>query len=121
MSTRRKITGDTGEKIAADFLAGNGYKILEKNFRCRYGEIDIIATKADRIVFFEVRTKKSLAYGMPEESITRAKQNKLIVTAQTYLKRYGDSMPDWRIDVIAIVMNSDDSIKSINLIEGAIV
>ncbi len=120
MSTSRKRTGDAGEKAAARFLIDRGYDVVGTNFRCRYGEIDIVARHGDCMVFIEVRTKKSLEFGAPEESITRSKMDKLILTAQTYMQQHEDAPSDWRIDVIAIVMARDDTVRSIELIVGAV-
>ena len=120
VSTARKRTGDAGEKAAAKFLTDRGYDVVDTNFRCRYGEIDIVAHYRDCLVFVEVRTKKSLTFGAPEESITHAKKEKLILTAQTYMQQHKDVPPNWRIDVIAIVMAGDDTVRSIKLIEGAV-
>ncbi|MBT3363034.1 MAG: YraN family protein [Chloroflexi bacterium] len=74
MTSERRRTGDLGESIATDFLSKAGYKILARNFSCRYGEIDIIAENKDCTVFVEVRTKKSYRFGTPGESITQAKK-----------------------------------------------
>jgi len=118
MSTSRKRTGDAGEKIAAEFLINHGYAIIGTNFRCQYGEVDIIAEHANCLVFVEVRTKKSLAFGTPEESITPAKKEKLILTAQTYMQEHNDLPSDWRIDVVAVELNKNNSVKRIDLIEN---
>ena len=121
MSTSRKRTGDVGEKIAAKYLADHGYTILDTNYRCQYGEVDIIAEHKDCLVFVEVRTKKSLTYGTPEESITQSKKEKLILTAQTYIQEHDDIPDNWRIDVVAIEMNKDNSVKRIELVENVTV
>lgn len=120
MSTDRKRTGDAGEKIAAEFLINHGYTILDTNFRCQYGEVDIVAEHENCLVFVEVRTKKSLAFGTPEESITQPKKEKLILTAQTYVQEHDDTPSDWRIDVVAIELNKDNSVSRIEQIESAI-
>jgi putative endonuclease len=73
-----------GGKIASDFLTRRGYHILETNYRCPYGEVDIIARHQDYLVFIKVRTKRSLKFGSPEESITPAKREKMIATAWHY-------------------------------------
>ena len=70
---KRRDTGILGEKLAQDFLKKRGYRIIDTNYRCAEGEIDIIAKHRDYLVFVEVRTKKSLEFGSPEESITRTK------------------------------------------------
>jgi len=121
MSTSRKRTGDIGENIAAEFLIDHGYTIIETNFHCQYGEVDIVAEQDDCLIFVEVRTKKSLAFGTPEESITQAKKEKLILTAQTYLQENEDVPSNWRIDVVAVELNKNNSVKRIDLIENVTV
>ena len=82
---KRRETGILGEKMAADFLARNGYRILENNYRCPGGEVDIIALHGETLVFVEVRTKRSLSFGSPEESITPVKQARLRAVADPQL------------------------------------
>ena len=73
--------GRTGERLAAEELIRAGYRILECNFYCRYGEIDLVAEHGHDLVFVEVKTRRGNAYGLPEESVTVRKQRKLIQTA----------------------------------------
>jgi putative endonuclease len=117
---KRRETGALGEKIACDFLGKNGYDIVETNYHCPEGEIDIITKQADTLVFVEVRTKKSRLFGSPEESITQVKKEKL----QTLAKRYGqehENLPaTWRIDVVAIQMDDSGRVSRIELIENAV-
>lgn len=117
---KRKELGDTGEKLARDFLKKKGYKIRETNFRCREGEIDIIAQKKDCLVFVEVRTKTTTDYGSPEESVTFAKKEKLIASALTYLSSHKNLPESWRIDFIAVELDNKGKAKRIELIENAI-
>jgi putative endonuclease len=112
--------GDIGEKIASNFLCINGYKIIEKNYRCRDGEIDIVARQRDTIVFIEVKTRKNLLYGTPEEAITPSKMMKLKAVAEQYEQTHENLPPDWRIDVVAIEINGAGKISRIELIENAI-
>ena len=72
---KRKTTGMIGEKIAADFLTKQGYEIIETDYRCKEGEVDIIAKDGDSLVFVEVRTKSSRAFGSPAESVTARKKS----------------------------------------------
>ena len=72
---KRKTTGMIGEKIAADFLTKQRYEIIETNYRCKEGEVDIIAKDGDSLVFVEVRTKSSRAFGSPAESVTARKKS----------------------------------------------
>ncbi len=117
---KRKQLGDTGEKLARDFLKKNGYRIRETNFRCREGEIDIIARKKDYLIFVEVRTKTSAGFGSPEESVTSAKKEKLIASALTYLNSH-QNLPDlWRIDFVAVELDQKGKATRIELIENAI-
>jgi putative endonuclease len=117
---KRKELGDTGEKLAKDFLKKKGYKIRETNFRCREGEIDIIARKKDCLIFVEVRTKSSTGYGSPEESVTFAKKEKLIASALTYLNTHKDLPESWRIDFVAVELDQNGKASRIELIENAI-
>jgi len=117
---RRRELGAVGEKLAKDFLKKKGYKVRETNFRCREGEIDIIAQKKDCLVFVEVRTKSSTGYGSPEESVTFTKKEKLIASALTYLSSHKDMPKSWRIDFVAIELDENGKTSRIELIENAI-
>jgi putative endonuclease len=102
---RRKIvTGKTGEGIASGFLTQNGYQILDVNYRCPIGEIDIVARERDELVFVEVKTRKSSAMGYPEQAVGTAKQKKMSQLALWYLrdKKVGDAPV--RFDVVAILL-----------------
>ena len=81
---KRRDTGILGEKLAKDFLERRSYRIVETNYRCPEGEIDIVAKHKDYLVFIEVRTKKSLEFGSPEESITPAKKARMKATTAYY-------------------------------------
>lgn len=117
---KRRDTGLLGEKIASDFLARRGYRILKTNYRCPHGEIDIIARHQDFLVFIEVRTRRSLKFGSPEESITPAKKERLIATAWHYQQSLDSPLPLWRIDTVVIELNRKGSLSRIELIENAI-
>jgi putative endonuclease len=116
----RQEVGKLGEKIAQKFLKRGGYRIRETNFHCREGEIDIVAQQRDWLVFIEVRTKSSLDFGTPEESITQAKKEKLIASALTYVDTHQNLPSLWRIDVVAIEVDDKGKAKRIELIENAI-
>jgi putative endonuclease len=117
---KRRETGALGEKIACDFLGKNGYNILETNYRCPEGEIDIIARQAETLVFIEVRTKKSRLFGSPEESITKVKKERLKTLAERYGQEHADLPAVWRIDVVAIQMENSGRVSRIELIENAV-
>ena len=80
-----QIHGNLGEKAACEYLKKNGYQILKRNYRKRFGEIDIIAHKEDMYIFVEVKTRADTEYGMASEAVTKAKQQKLIRTAKYFI------------------------------------
>ena len=112
--------GALGEKIAAEYLTRLGYVIRERNFRSREGEIDIIAEKDDFLVFIEVRTRRSLSFGTPEESVTAQKKERLIALTQAYMEDREDLPSSWRIDVVALELGPKGQISRLELIENAI-
>lgn len=113
----RKQTGQLGEELAAKYLLSKGYRILVRNYRNREGEIDIICTDGKTLVFAEVKTRRSVRYGTPEESITRKKMDHIRRTALVYLSEKGESYKDLRFDVIAILLEDKEPV--INHIEAA--
>jgi putative endonuclease len=102
MSDSRRQLGNWGEEQASAFLRAQGYRIVERNWRCSAGEVDIVARDGEQLVFVEVRTRRGRNYGAPEESITTAKQAKLIELAQSYLQENPELECAWRIDVVAL-------------------
>jgi putative endonuclease len=116
---KRRETGAIGEQIACDFLGNNGYRIIERNYRCPKGEADIVAMQNDTLVFVEVRTKASRLFGTPEESITPAKMEKLRNVAACYWQNRDNPPENWRIDVVAIQMEGQ-RVSRIELIENAV-
>lgn len=117
---KRRETGILGENLACEFLGNNGYRIIERNFRCPGGEADIIAQRQDMLVFVEVRTKCSRQFGSPEESITPTKMDHMRNVAAYYWQSHNNLPESWRIDVIAIEMNRHGRISRIELIENAV-
>lgn len=117
---KRKDTGILGEKLAKDFLKRRGYRILETNYRCPEGEIDIVAKHKGSLVFIEVRAKQSVAFGIPEESITLAKMERLRAAATRYRQTHNNLPQLWRIDVVALELNQRGKLSRIELIENAI-
>jgi putative endonuclease len=109
-STRKK--GSVAEQIAADYLEAQGYRIVERNFQCPLGEIDIIARHNGELVFVEVRSGSSPNTVNPAYSINRTKQNKVIRVAQYYLCKFR-SMPAARFDVVLVRMNQTPSVELI--------
>ena len=117
---KRRETGTLGERIAGEFLGKNGYDILETNYRCPQGEIDIIAKQQDTLVFIEVRTKQSRGFGSPEESITPVKKERLRALAAQYGQEHENLPSAWRIDVVAIQMEESGRVRRIEIIENAV-
>ena len=102
--------GQAGENLALDYLKIQGLVLLERNFRCRSGEIDLIMQHDDMLVFVEVRKRSSSHYGGAAASINRNKQSRLISAAHIYLQRYRHP-PPCRFDVVAIDQDNVSWIK----------
>ena len=125
MTDRRRATGARGESVAAAHLRERGYTIVTQNWRCGRGEIDIVAQEGTTLVFVEVRTRSSTALGTAEESVTHAKQQRLIQLAQSYLDERERAMEPWqgawRIDVISLqVDRSSGRVLRFNHLPGAV-
>jgi putative endonuclease len=116
----RRETGKLGEKLACNFLANNGYRIIETNYRCRDGEVDVVTQLRDVLVFVEVRTKKNLKFGTPEESITEKKKEKLRAVAEHYAQNHENLPSTWRIDVVAVQLSFQGKPRRIEIIENAV-
>ena len=102
MSLLRKLLGRSGEDRAARHLAGLGYRVLERNYRTPQGEIDLIALDGGTVVFVEVKTRTSDAYGAPELAVNPAKQQRMVKAALGYLKQKRLHQMACRFDVVAI-------------------
>lgn len=102
MITSKILEGKHGEDIASDFLSKKGFKVIERNFKKRYGEIDIVAIDDNVLVFVEVKTRSSSKYGSPLESITPWKLRAVIKTAQYYKLTHSKLPEQLRIDAISI-------------------
>ncbi|OGE14071.1 YraN family protein [Candidatus Daviesbacteria bacterium RIFCSPHIGHO2_12_FULL_37_11] len=113
MTNNNKQTGDYGETLACEFLKKQGYKILERNFRIRGGEIDIVAKDKDDLVFVEVKTRYTREYGSPAEAVTPWKIRFLIRASQFYLLRNRLLENPYRIDVIAVDFTNNNEIEHI--------
>ena len=122
MSDREKrgnlSVGERGEAIAEAYLRGRGFAILEKNYRGKTGEIDIVARDGDTIVFVEVKTRRNLAYGPPQLAVTPFKQRQISRTALTWLAHHKKPNATARFDVIAILV-PDHEVPQIEHIRNA--
>jgi putative endonuclease len=112
--------GNLGEKFAQKFLKKNGHKIIVTNYRSTYGEIDIISQQAGCLIFTEVRCKRNLAFGTPEESIVWRKKQKLVSLAQGYIQKNHPNCTSWRIDFIAVELDTNNKAIRIEHFDNAI-
>jgi putative endonuclease len=108
-NTTRQALGRWGETRAAEFLAAQGYTLVERNYRTPYGEIDLVVRREaagpgerPEVVFIEVKTRRSATFGDPEVSVSSRKQAHLLASVQRYMQDHPDLDADWRIDVISI-------------------
>lgn len=120
MTRERKDTGQKGEELAARYLQGKGCRIVRRNYRCNIGEIDLVAEDSGVVVIVEVRTKRVPCMVRPEETITWAKATRLVRLAEHYLASTGQDDRPWRVDVVAIEMDSDDTPLRIERYQDAV-
>ena len=118
--TERQQLGDFGERVAAAHLESQGYRILETNFRVREGEIDIVAQRDGVVAFVEVKTRRGDAMGGAIEALTKQKAQRLLLAAEAFGQQHDDLPPGRRIDLIAIDLDADGRVTSIEHIESAV-
>ncbi|MDD5258744.1 MAG: YraN family protein [bacterium] len=111
VDNRRK--GFAGEEKAADYLRELGYTIIEQNWCCTMGELDIVALDREALVFIEVKSRRETSYGLPQQAVNGYKQRQIIKAALGYIKSKGITDKDVRFDVVSV--NGED----IELIENA--
>jgi putative endonuclease len=99
--------GNRGEELATAFLERGGFTIIERNFRCKGGEVDIVARDGKTLVFVEVKSRKTLSYGVPQLAVTPFKQRQISKAALTWLAKNRQHDTPARFDVIAILLTSD--------------
>jgi putative endonuclease len=112
-------TGKAGEDLALEFLKKRGYRIIDRNFRTRVGEIDIVARDGETVCFVEVKTRCQDCYGAPEESVDVRKQRHMVKAAMQFLKKMDLWESPSRFDVVSI--DQTQALPQINLIQGAFV
>ena len=112
---KKPASTECGEQMAVDFLKDKGFVILERNFRCREGEIDIICSDGNNLCFVEVKSRSNFAHGFPEEFVDRRKRKKITIAASAYIKNNRVGSKPMRFDVIAV----DLSKGSVRILEGA--
>ena len=113
---QRKAKGAMGEEVAALFLENLGYRIIERNWRCRSGEIDLIAKQEHALVFIEVRSRSSSKYGTPAESVTARKITQVRQTAAVYLHMNGIGDTPIRFDMISVRLTDETAVVTDHLI-----
>lgn len=106
--TGNKKLGEEGEEIAVAFLKGRKYAVLERNFRCKCGEVDIVARDGKTLVFVEVKTRRTASYGPPQASVTSFKQRQIAKAALTWLASKKMQDIPARFDVVAIIMREHE-------------
>lgn len=122
MPSDRSRLGTTGEGLARRHLESRGMAWIESNWRCRAGEIDLVMRDGDELVFVEVKLRRGEQSGRAEESISDAKGRKLLAAGSWYLAEHPDSGdPIWRIDLVAITLDSAGRIERVSHIVNAVV
>jgi putative endonuclease len=116
----RQGLGRTGERLAADALMNKGYRILERNFRCRHGEIDLVAEDEHDLIFVEVKARRGTSYGLPEDALTFFKRRKLLELASYYLDLHTCADRSWRIDVVAVQFSNGGKLEEIRIYQHAV-
>lgn len=118
-----RALGNKGEDYAVKLLKKAHYKIIERNFTVRGGEIDIVAGDGDTVVFVEVKLRKNSDYGLPAEYVTPFKRKNIIYTAQCYIQKHALFDVDFRFDVVEIVGETNEKgklkVKQANIIKDA--
>jgi putative endonuclease len=114
-ATPRARLGASGERLAAAALEKQGYCVLARNWRCIYGEIDLIAEDRGELVFVEVKARRGRAMGSPEEAVTASKRRKLLASAQTYLAERGEEQRVYRFDVVAIELDESGRLVALRV------
>ena len=113
-----KSTGDWGEALVANYLRDRGYTVIASGYRCRFGEIDLIAKKRGVLCFVEVKLRSNLSCGLPREFVTASKREKLRMTAQYYLSAHDLELPA-RFDVAEVYTDAAHKSARIEYIENA--
>ena len=123
MSSGNRRLGQWGERQARLHLEGKGYSIVASNYRCRAGEIDIVACQGDEFVFVEGKTRRGDAFGGAEESISSARAERLAAVAEEFLQSLTEgyhSATPWRIDLVCLNLDRQGLLLSINHIQHAV-
>jgi putative endonuclease len=118
MSSTNIELGRQGEEAAVEFLKSHGYKIVQRNYKNKLGEMDIVAKDGKTLCFIEVKTRTNLNFGYPQEAVTRQKQKKLNRVALSYLKQYNLLNFPARFDIASVMFNNQNKAE-IEIIKNA--
>lgn len=116
----RKRLGNWGESVAATYLEAQGYRILQRNWRCARGEIDLVAQAGEVLVFVEVKTRRGRGMGTPEEGVTPRKAQKLLELGQRYLLAHDLDEVEWRVDLVAVELDRQGKLLRCEHIPNAV-
>jgi len=114
----RRNLGARGEALALSYLRNQGFKFIDRNFACPFGEIDLIFVDKKTLVFVEVKTRWSLKYGNPSESVTKRKLQSIVTTGAIFRKVFSNLPETMRVDVVAIEVTNDGSLLSLRHIKN---
>ena len=120
MSDYRQKLGRWGEQLAAKYLESHGYKVLDRNWRCLRGEIDLVAEEGDVLVFVEVKTRRGREYGTPEEALTRTKAKRLLELGQHYMLERDLEDVEWRVDLVAVELDRQGKLLRFEHVPNAV-
>ena len=118
MSDARVRLGRRGEDLAVAELGRRDFEIVVRNWRCQVGEVDVVVRRGGALYFFEVRTRRGREFGTPEESVTPAKQQRMIDVARTYLAEHDLNDVDWRIGLVAVEMDRAGRLLRVDVYES---
>lgn len=117
----RRRLGQWGENVAAIHLEASGLALVERNWRCRGGEIDLVARDGETIVFVEVKTRRGREFGAPEEALTAHKARKLLQLGEIYMAEHELDDVNWRIDLVAVELDESGLLLRCDHIPNAVV
>ncbi|MFH2011210.1 MAG: YraN family protein [Pseudomonadota bacterium] len=117
MTKERISLGKRGEEIAVSYLKGLKYKIIERNYKCKFGEVDIIAKDKKTVTFIEVKTRSSLEYGHPSQGVDKRKQYQISKVALDYINKKNIQNLDTRFDVVTVQISEEG--EKVELIKDA--
>lgn len=120
MTTPRRRIGDSGERLAADYLERQGHRVIARNVRRREGEVDLITVDGDTLVFVEVKLRRAGRFGEAVEALTAAKQRRLQALAEVYAAEHPELPQTQRIDLVAVELSADGVLRDVRHIRSAV-